>query len=236
MKNLTYLNQYRQKYLGFYGDIYNGKFMIPKGNIIYQIIASNHFCWDHVSVSVLYKSKGQECLRMPTWEELEEITSLFFEGYEPVMEIHPSKKEYVNTNPYVLHLWRSNVEKLPMLPMISEIKDYDVVELPEKNHFLRILYGERDGWDCYEVQVLKGRKILKRFPSWDEMCIAKKHLLGEDRVAFEFHNIETVNRYSTRLWIPPKETQIELPPSIMVGFKDNEIPEPLKVLLKSLFK
>jgi hypothetical protein len=54
--------------------------------------------WEHVSIA---KSK-----KTPTWEEMCEIKSIFREETETVVQYHPSKDRYVNTNENCLHLWK----------------------------------------------------------------------------------------------------------------------------------
>ncbi len=54
--------------------------------------------WEHVSVSVAG--------RVPTWDEMCSVKELFWADEECVIQFHPPKSEYVNTHPYVLHLWR----------------------------------------------------------------------------------------------------------------------------------
>ena len=64
--------------------------------------------WDHVSIS--YKN------RCCTWEEMCYIKDTFFREDECVIQYHPAKKDYVNIHPYVLHLWRSQSEGIPVPP------------------------------------------------------------------------------------------------------------------------
>lgn len=77
----------------------NGHFSISKGNgCSLKVICSNGGGWDHVSVSL----PG----RCPTWSEMSFIKTLFFEGEETVMQLHPPESSYINNHPYCLHLWR----------------------------------------------------------------------------------------------------------------------------------
>ena len=236
MRNLNYLNPYRQNYLGILGDSYQGKFIIPKNEKQYQVLATTSYGWDHVSISVLTTVKGKTKLRMARWEELEEIKMLFYNNDEPVMQIHPTKEEYVNMNEYVLHLWKPNTKELPTPPIITEVKDYNVIQIPKTNQYLRILHGEKEDWDCFEVQVIENKKPITRYPSWTEMCIAKNYICGENQAAFEYHSRETTYPYTTRFYLPPKEIKIPLPPSILVGLKNSEMSEEMKKLIKKINK
>ena len=91
----------------------NGYFLIPspqKG--ILKIIASDKLLWDHVSVSLPN--------RTPSWTEMCYVKDLFWGPDEVVIQYHPAKTDYINNHPYVLHLWRSQYEKIPM-PMLKLI-------------------------------------------------------------------------------------------------------------------
>ena len=63
--------------------------------------------WEHVSVSVIGKN------RCPSWEEMSWIKDQFWGDEEEVIQYHPRKSEFVNTHPYVLHLWRPIGIELP---------------------------------------------------------------------------------------------------------------------------
>ena len=54
---------------------------------------------------------------MPNWAEMCWVKSLFFEDGETVVQYHPAKKDYINTHPFVLHLWRKCGEPFPMPPV-----------------------------------------------------------------------------------------------------------------------
>lgn len=230
MKNLTKLNCYRVQYLGSFGNESNGKFIIPTKGAVYQVIASTGLGWDHVSVSVI---RPNNQLRIASFEELEMIRSMFFLKDETVIEFHPRKQDYVNQNEFVLHLWRPNQEILPIPPMMSEFVPYDCINLPNTNVQLEIKYSKEESWDCYEVQVIKKGKRVKRYPDWYEMYEAKKHICGEDSLALQYHTKNGVNGYQIRLFVPSKELSFPVPDPLMVGFRnENDI----KRLLKTLFK
>lgn len=118
MKDLRQLNKYRdiegQKKLmpEHYRRSLAGIFKIPlNSEETARVIADNGLNsseWEHVSVSL-----PTRCL---TWEEMCKIKDLFFNEDEAVIQIHPSKKDYVNVYNYCLHLWRPKTEKLPLPP------------------------------------------------------------------------------------------------------------------------
>lgn len=90
-----------------------GLWAIPAGvagNLTLVVIASWGAGWDHVSASLPR--------RCPTWDEMCQIKSMFFEPEEPVMQLHPPRSRYVNNHPYCLHLWRPQHEIIPLPPEI----------------------------------------------------------------------------------------------------------------------
>ena len=107
-------NKYRIR-TGKYGsdekeDGRNGAFIIPIGNIHFNVICSDGAGWEHVSVSLPY--------RCPTWGEMCVIKNYFFNEDETVVQYHPAKKDYVNQHPYCLHLWRPVGQNIPKPPAI----------------------------------------------------------------------------------------------------------------------
>ena len=79
----------------------------------YKVLASEDkvdgFEWEHVSVA-LTDHRGKYLKRLPTWDEMTFIKELFWDDQDCVIQIHPPRSEYVNLNPWVLHLWRGTGE------------------------------------------------------------------------------------------------------------------------------
>jgi hypothetical protein len=46
------------------------------------------------------------------------VKDMFWDTEETVVQYHPPESEYVNTHPYVLHLWRQTDAELPRPPAI----------------------------------------------------------------------------------------------------------------------
>lgn len=96
-------NKYRIR-IGQYGTTdamgNMGAFRIPvnrfRGHL--NVIAADKAGWEHVSVSTE--------TRCPTWEEMCKVKSLFWDDDDVVVQLHPSKSDYVNNHRYCLHLWR----------------------------------------------------------------------------------------------------------------------------------
>lgn len=76
IRNLNYLNEYRVLFDGKIGDEYNGVFMIPADNKVYQVIASDGMDWDHDSVTLCYLN-NEIMKRCPRWKEMCEIKDMF---------------------------------------------------------------------------------------------------------------------------------------------------------------
>lgn len=70
------------------------------------IIASDGMGWEHVSVS-----RRDRC---PTWEEMSQVKSMFWDDSDCVVQYHPPISEYVNNHPYCLHLWRQIGAEFPL--------------------------------------------------------------------------------------------------------------------------
>jgi len=81
--------------------------------------ANEHsFGWQHVSVrggkpSIIPSRGYVDCLA--TWDEMNWVKDIFWDAEETVVQFHPAKSQYVNFNPFVLHLWR-HAEKEFQLP------------------------------------------------------------------------------------------------------------------------
>ena len=95
-----------------------GAFQILKQNkgkkYILTIIADDgkDTGWEHVSCYKMIYSKRF----IPSWSYMCLVKSLFWDDEDCVIQYHPAKKDYVNCNPYVLHLWRPIGLELPMPP------------------------------------------------------------------------------------------------------------------------
>lgn len=85
-----------------------GAFVVPFEGRDLHVIASTGLGWDHVSVSL-----NNRC---PNWREMSYIKDLFFTENEVVMQLHVAKKDHINLHPYCLHLWRPQLEKIPLPP------------------------------------------------------------------------------------------------------------------------
>lgn len=85
------------------------------------------------------------------------------------------------------------------------------------NQFVLVIFSTGGGWE----HVSASRK--DRCPTWDEMCQVKDFFFKPEECVIQFHppQREYVNNhpFCLHLWKPIGK-EIELPPSIMVGFKN----------------
>jgi hypothetical protein len=90
-----------------YGN--NGAFRFNVAGQVAQVIVSDGYGWDHVSVGVAGK-------HLPSWGVMCAVKDLFFEDEEVVLQYHPAKSMYVNNHPGILHLWRPQSAQVPLPP------------------------------------------------------------------------------------------------------------------------
>jgi hypothetical protein len=99
----------------------NGCFSIPhpdkdlRKRLFFICIISDVCGWDHVSIT-LRRRRDQQPARLPTWDEMCWIKSLFFNKDEAAVQYHPAEADYVNMHEFTLHLFRPQEEVLPMPP------------------------------------------------------------------------------------------------------------------------
>lgn len=75
--------------------------------------------WEHVSVTVAYKSGKKWVERMPRWEEMRKVkAAAFWLPDECVVQFHPPERNYINLHQHCLHLWRNVRETFPTPPEI----------------------------------------------------------------------------------------------------------------------
>ena len=72
----------------------------------------DHRIWVHVSAAGFRKGSGEY---LPTWEEMLRVKNDFIGEDKWAYQVFPSSKDYVNINPYVLHLF-ALLDGEPALP------------------------------------------------------------------------------------------------------------------------
>jgi len=118
--NTEFLNRYRVQTGRYASDEsygFNGAFAFPlrytksngKEDIAeLRVIASDGEGWEHVSVTLGDRSA------CPSWEVMCAVKDLFWGPDKTVIQFHPAAKDYVNTHPFCLHLWRPVGVDLPL--------------------------------------------------------------------------------------------------------------------------
>lgn len=93
-----------------------GAFRWVKGGTQYNVIAADgeETGWEHVSITVAYRSGRRIVARMPTWDEMCWLKRQFWNEEEAVIQLHPPKSEYVNDHATCLHLWKCVGENFPL--------------------------------------------------------------------------------------------------------------------------
>ena len=112
MKNLNTeeINKYRIDFFGKTGDEKCGAFVVPYKNKTFRCIISGYNGWEHLSISLI------DIERTPKWSEMCYFKDFFFNEDECLVQYHPPKKDYVNIDEYVLHMWRPLDEDIKMPP------------------------------------------------------------------------------------------------------------------------
>lgn len=96
----------------------NGCFVLPSPiSTRRKLLAfsSDGLEWEHVSISARI---GRNGIETPYWDEMQYIKNLFWDQDDIVMQLHPAQKNYVNTAPNVLHLWRPIGKEIPIPPVV----------------------------------------------------------------------------------------------------------------------
>ncbi len=228
MKDLKNLSKFRHF---SYEDILNSKFDYKKeGRFVFKLdessclyaFAIDNFGWDHIGAYVVYFDLRKKPYRIPTAEEMEFLKNAFFEQDEVVIEVHPKKEDYVNINEYMLHLWRPNREDLPLPPSVNCFENIEVIDL-DWGKSLLVETLRIEGWEIYKVSIMINGKKVNRYPSWNEMCQAKKIICGEDVYALQYHMAQVNNfENSICLYVPSKDMKFPIPEPFMVGKRNIE--------------
>lgn len=81
------------------------------GLAILATSGDDRVAWEHVSVS--------RSDRTPTWEEMDRVKRLFWDGDETVMQLHVRRDRHVNLHENCLHLWRPIDGEIPLPPQAA---------------------------------------------------------------------------------------------------------------------
>lgn len=87
------------------------------------------------------------------------------------------------------------------------------------NKKLNFIFSYQMGWEHLSVS------MPNKTPSWEQMCMMKDIFWGEDECCVEYHprKEDYVNNHEHCLHIwKPTEEYLPTPPSILVGFRNEE--------------
>lgn len=85
-----------------------------------KIMAAGSEMWAEIGLpGVPFEHVSVSCKdRCPTWEEMNWVKDQFWGPEELVIQYHPPKSEYVNNNPFTLHLWKPVGFEIPLPPKV----------------------------------------------------------------------------------------------------------------------
>lgn len=181
------------------------EFTLPLDDSIARISAMrfDEDLWEHIMVDCMFLQ------RCATYKEMSFIKDIFWPEHELALQVHPAQSEYINHNPYALHLWRDRLitprvekrltEKIHEVSKIA-LKYYKNIKddfiLPGVAEKLVVIFGG-DAW-----------------PTWEEVCEIKQKYWAPEEVAVQFnisYNHDINNEHMILLWdaanlhLPPKE-------------------------------
>ena len=93
-----------------------------------------------------------------------------------------------------------------------------------KDLFYNVIASDEEGWEHISISFAN----VRRTPTWNEMCFIKDLFWSKDETVIQYHPQESdyvnYHPYCLHLWKPLYES-LPVPPSILVGYKDNVMNE-----------
>lgn len=84
------------------------------------------------------------------------------------------------------------------------------------------LASDRKNWEHVSVSLRVKNRVIKRCPTWEEMCQIKSIFWSDNDCVVQYHpskdNYINNHEYCLHLW-RPLNSAIPVPPSILVGIK-----------------
>ena len=68
--------------------------------------------WEHASVAPYARRI------VPSWDDMCKLKEILFKDDEAVIQVHPSRTEYVNNLPNCLHIWRCTYKDMVLPPSV----------------------------------------------------------------------------------------------------------------------
>lgn len=196
-----------------------GVFSLPYvDNSRIEVIASQALGWQHVSATIVLNPVDDP--RIPTYKEMQTVQNLFFYPNERVIQYHPRRQDYVNDNPFVLHMWVADGNIMPY-PDIART-DFQIANsfiLPTAdNKYLKTTMYVNDTWQMVSAQLIdKWGQKQDEYPTWDEMCLVKDMYFNPNDAAIQFMTeFPNVDSHTLCIW-RPLTLDLPRPDSRMVG-------------------
>lgn len=179
MRNRSELEQFRDKRREIeMGAGFRKMYLIPHGDVIFDVISSEAFGWEHVSMVVIYGNSPLDFdTRIPTHEEMAFLKDMFWNDNEICFQVHPDKSNYVNINEDCLHLWKRTGECYKEAEIVKDfIKSFPKNTSSSVHVEFLELYGQKH---C----IVTGPN---RWPTWNELCQIKRQYFGTDISAVQY--------------------------------------------------
>lgn len=100
---------------------------------------------------------------------------------------------------------------------------FRIPHLELTNHLFGCLANNSENWEHVCVTVFIQGSRPDRCCTWDEMCFIKSHFWDDEQAVMQLHPPKSQwisnHPYCLHLW-KPKQKEIPLPPSILVGAKE----------------
>ena len=157
----------------WFGDVY----LIPYDGKVAEFHLFTKKGWEHISI-VVHDKFPLPANRIPSYEEMVRFKNVIWNNYEVCIQVHPKKSEYVNANPYCLHIWKLTGENYEDASIIKDFITSFPANTSKSPHvdYLQIA-GKK-----YVIIAGPGRWL-----SWDEMCEIKNQYFDPEEPAVQYH-------------------------------------------------
>lgn len=160
--------------------------------------------WEHVALNGLMQ---REC---PIYLDMCRLKHTFWNDDEIVIQIHPSQSEYVNIQPYTLHLWRwSQTDKAKENTLKNQIINlYDYAK--------KFYSGKKES-----MIISVNPKVIAFFggndwPEWEDVCEVKQKYWKQNEAAVQFNISSEIDLNSEHLILLWDAVGVELPSKFLV--------------------
>lgn len=156
--------------------------------------------WEHVLLLPLTED------RCPTWPEMVRLKDMFWNPKEVVIQVHPSVENYINIDPYTLHLWKHRFFQYDLSNILLTTAELLKDSSTSFHSFSSIVHGRRF------IAIYGGT----RWPTWEEVCIEKQRYFGANTTAIQFNisrEFDLNDHFLLTIW---DATNYPLPPTRLV--------------------